>query len=280
MKPLHFLLASLVLSVAAARLPAQTDTPVVVAPGVTGAWLRPAGPWDGRAVFFYHGLADDMDGAGDLTKSMARALASQGIASLRINFRGEGDRKRTDIQSTFDTRIADAEAAYQFALKQPGVSPRHLGAIGWSLGAATAIRVAGLHPGWFRTLVVLSSPSGDFYAYLAATPAGVQALKSGVGSTEAPGWKTYTTTRAFYESFRGVDLCRALRPYKGAFLTVRGTDDFLPHDDEALVKAATGPRSEAVLIGGADHIFRVFDRNAGLAERATGLAAQWLKETL
>jgi pimeloyl-ACP methyl ester carboxylesterase len=256
-----------------------TDTPIVITPELKGAWMSPEGPQDGRVVLMLHGFADDMDGAGDLTKHFAEDLAAHGIASARINFRGEGDRKRTVIESTFDTRIEDTEAAYAWLLKQPGVKPERIGVLGWSLGAATEIEVLGRHPSWFRTGAVWSSPCGDLEKVMLGLPGSQQALKDGV-TTQDAGWKKITTYRAFYLSFHGIDLDKSLAKYPGAFLSVHGSLDFLPDPGVELMKAAAGQPAEAVTIGGADHTFSVFDTTKQHAARLREITLAWYQRTL
>ena len=256
------------------------ETRVEISPELKGAWLVPDAGWDGRTVLLFHGMASDMDDAGGLLKRLAERLAARGIASLRINFRGEGDALRTDLESTFETRLEDAAAVLAYVRQQPSVDPRHVGVMGFSLGASTAIETSARHPDWFRTMAVWSSPSGDQFTQMTLSETAQKALRDGEATEEIPGWKKLTTKRAFYESFRGIDLDVSLAKYPGAFFSLRGSEDFLPQHEAEFMRIAKGRPAEAVVIGGASHIFNVFEPDLGLAERALNLTVAWFERTL
>jgi len=259
---------------------AAADQPVEVSAGLNGAWNKPGNHWNGQAVLLFHGFAQDRDEVGFLFKELAERLSKEGVASLRINFRGEGDRNRTNIESTFNTRLEDAATAYGFLLHQPGVKKDRIGAVGFSLGASTAIETGGRHPDWFRTIALWSSPSGDAFQSIANSDQAKAALRDGVGRQEVPGWKTIITHREFYESFRGIDLDQSIARFPGAVLSIRGSEDFLPRRDVELLNRAPGRPREAVVLGGADHIFKVFQPELGYGQRVLDLTSAWLQRTL
>jgi hypothetical protein len=61
---------------------------------------------------------------------------------------------------------------------------------------------------------------------------------------------------------------------------VRGSGDFLPQHEAVFMKLAPGKPTEAVVLGGADHIFNVFQPELGHAKRVVELTVAWFERTL
>jgi len=210
----------------------------------------------GRAVLLLHGFNGTMDEVGNLYADLAAELGRRGIASLRFNYSGEGERVDFIVTSTLDSRIRETELAYAYLKKR--LPDDRIGVNGFSLGGLTAMVVAGQHPDWFDTMVLWSAAEGmgshndPVYAKAAQ-----KAVREGRAAYQD--WTRITLTRDFVVSFAAVSASHWLPAYPGAFFAIRGTRDFLaPMEREWLGMVSTDSKS-SLLIGGADHIFNVLE---------------------
>ncbi|MCB1122386.1 MAG: alpha/beta hydrolase [Verrucomicrobiae bacterium] len=253
---------------------------VDVTPDVAGKLVTPEGT--SRAVLIFHGFNDHMDGVGDLQKQLAHALGEAGIGSLRIDFRGEGARNNNVITSTRESRLQDAESAYQFIRKAfPGAK---LGVSGWSLGGSTTILMIGTHPDWVESVVLWSSGGSNSRDQLGSAhdKSRAETIKQVLteGSAVMETWTKITYTRENYISWIGFEYEDYLPKYKGAFLGIRGTEDFLPLYEPDWMKILPGGPKAYHVLGGADHIFNVLEPEKSQGDAVVKQTVDWFKETL
>ena len=257
---------------------AVVETPVSINSDVMGKLALPAGSPPHQAVLLLHGWNGSMDEVGNLFADLAQALADRGIASLRFDFSGEGERVDYVVTSTLESRIAESKAA--FAALRNAVADARYGVVGFSLGGLTAMEVVGEHPNWFQSMVLWSAAQemnmpGDA-AYREAFRT---AIEEGQGVYQT--WAKITLTRPFLLSFIGVNAGRHLATYPGALLSIRGDGDYLPSHDRAWLQSAPTRDKSFLLIGGADHIFNVLDQpRPNYGARVVRATADWFQRTL
>jgi uncharacterized protein len=268
------------LAVGVTNATATTEQDVQVAEGVAGKLLLPeVGKQADRVVLLYHGWTGNMDEVGDLYKRLANDLGDAGIASLRIDFRGEGERNDHRLTSTFATRIEDGEAALAFVQKE--LPKAKVGIVGFSLGGATALAVTGRNPEAITTLVLWSS-SGNLGIDFFGDPAMLNGQKEAIenGESVIQSWSELTLTREHLMGFIGYDLLGPMKAYKGALFALRGTEDFLSRYEDQFLEAASGWREEYLIVSGADHIFGALDPGSILDDRLIAETLEFIEETL
>lgn len=142
------------------------DAEIPLADGLTlrGTLQRPAADASAPGALLVNGsgpLDRDSNMPGqrlDIAPAIARTLADRGIASLRYDKRGTGSSGGNYLTTGFHTETADAARALAALAKADGIDPTRLLAIGHSVGATIAIRLASTTP-TLAGLILLSAPT-------------------------------------------------------------------------------------------------------------------------
>jgi uncharacterized protein len=203
------------------------------------------------AAIFFHGFTGDRMESHWIFIKCCRALAREGIASLRFDFYGSGESEGTFHEATLQSEIADARAASRFMQRQKGIDPARLGLCGLSLGGCVAACVA--RAANAKALVLWSA---------VAHPAILQQLSKKLGnpSPSHPGDFEYDAreiSARFLKDAAKVDPLSAIRRFAKPTLIVHpGKDDAVPPSHAAdFLQASSAKIKEKVIIPGADHTY-------------------------
>lgn len=231
-----------------------TKVPATIAVPTT----TPAGGCAG--VVMLHGTGSNRDEAGNGYKTAAPILAAQyGIATIRIDFRGNGDSKADYTQYTFKTAVEDAVAAAKYLGGLDNVNAGKLGVMGWSQGGTDALLAAGQHPETFKCVVTWSG-APDLSSML--TDANYAAAQKDGYFVMKFDWRTdLKVGLQWCEDVKNTDVLKVFKNgYKGPVLAIAGKKDtdVDPACSTKIVAASTNIASAAHLIDGADHTFNVF----------------------
>ena len=236
-------------------------------------------------VVMVHGWSGVLDEVGDLYARQASQLADRGISSIRMQIQGEGDAlgQGRPMDSTFASRVADSLAGYRWVRQhQPEAV---IGLLGFSYGGSTVMRLATLPEVNAVSMVLWSSAVNPLDILRGdARASGIKAaLKNGVGTWNA--WVPIEVTRRHVLGMLGEPILSEFGGYRGALLTLRGSEDYLPQADQAILDASGASIGTSVVIQGADHIFNVVAPDQKLADqhyaiRVLDATTDWFAETL
>lgn len=246
--------------------------------GIVGTVVEPQAEGPVPAVLMLHGFASVRDEVGNMYKNLAAALGEEGIASLRIDFRGWGESAGNMVDSTVQGQVEDAATAYNYLIAQPFVDASRIGLIGFSLGGSIAIFTAGEHPDWYQSMVLWSSGTdlpGIFLEELGQENFDKAAADGQV--TIDLGWREVTLGAGFFTSLSQYDAEAEFVKYQGSFLVVAGTEDFSGGYLDWYLDNAQGSLRAAYLVPGADHIYGVLTEDQTMANLVIQRTAEWFK---
>ena len=236
-------------------------------------------------VVMVHGWSGVLDEVGDLYARQASQLADRGLSSIRMQIQGEGDAlgQGRPMDSTFASRVADSLAGYRWVRQHQAEAV--IGLLGFSYGGPTVMRLTTLPEVNAVSMVLWSSAVNPLDILRGdARASGIKAaLKNGVGTWNA--WMPIEVTRRHVLGMLGERILSEFGGYKGALLTLRGSEDYLPQADQAILDASGASIGTSVVIQGADHIFNVVAPDQKLADqhyaiRVLDATTDWFAETL
>jgi uncharacterized protein len=247
-------------------------------PNARGKLLRgmlhhPAGTRGrGPGVVFFHGFTGDRMESHWIFIKCARALASEGIASLRFDFFGSGESEGSFHEATLQTEIADARAAVRFMQRQKGIDPARLGLCGLSLGGCVAACVASTAKA--KALVLWSA---------VAHPAILQTLSKELGTPSSNNANDFEydareISARFLKDAARVDPLSAIRRFASPTLIIHpGKDETVPQSHAAdFLEASRAGIKEKVIVPGADHTFT----SIAWESAVIGLSVEWFRRHL
>jgi pimeloyl-ACP methyl ester carboxylesterase len=198
-------------------------------------------------------------------KRLSRIMAEQGIASLRVDFRGSGESDGDYSMTSFSTQISDTMAALDYITRtlKHQVNSRSIGIFGFSQGGLVGSTVAARDKR-VDSVVLWSSPSHPPHCYeeLLLREGVKQGLALPEGGTITLGlylngqylnWDV-TLGKEFFEDLFNVNPLAEIRKYKGPMMIVAGQNDIIvwpqPISSQSYLKYHDGYEKLVVLNAG------------------------------
>jgi len=251
---------------------------------VVGTLNLPDGVKKPPAVLLLHsfgGSRDEIKIAGvneGIYARAARMWAQQGIASLRIDYRFNGDSDGTFADSTLDAHVADGLAALDYLAKSGRVDAHRLALVGWSMSGAVGSAVAG-RTDHCLDAVALWNPATNMpasFAMLFGPDKMKEGLKSGDKpvTLKMPSDNEVQLKSGFFVSLFTLNAAAEIARYNGPlFVAVGTTDDIVfpqPALGQSLINYHHGEGE--LFVRPMDHFFNAFQNEKQVDEliSATG----------
>ncbi len=171
----------------------------------------------GDIVVFFHGFTGNKTEHDGHFRNLARHLEYYGIASLRMDFSGNGESDGEFYDFTYDTMLPEALQMVEYAKSVEGF--KRLILLGFSMGGAVASTVSSLIPDDIYK-IILWSPAGDMGERIVKR---YETLEKNERENVMLG--VFEMSKAMYESAKKWDPMAGIEKFKGEVLIVHGRCD-------------------------------------------------------
>jgi dipeptidyl aminopeptidase/acylaminoacyl peptidase len=249
-----------------------------VVPGILALPSKASASRTYPAVLMLHGSWSSKNEVGNMYLQLARALAAKGYASLRIDFEGSGDSKRTYRDLTYDGSVADAHAAFEWLLARKDIIDARVGVIGFSRGSFIGASLVGTE----SRVAAFASWSGALYNGIADDESLAKSEANGGHIVMDLGWTKIDVGSDYFKTMAAATPMDDFSAFAKPLLLVAGASDDVV-DPMVSRKAVSAVKSNDVtlrILPGADHIYRVLDADQSIANACIKLTADWFAAKL
>ena len=205
-------------------------------------------------VVMLHGTGSNRDEAGMGYALAAPRMAADGIATLRIDFMGNGDSTASYRDYNYTSAVIDAKAAADYLAGLETVDGGNLGVMGWSQGGTDALLAAEAHPDTFQAVVTWSGAlelnGASLFAGTSFEDAYAQAKKEGFYTMTFDWREPLELGERWFQEVAETNILKVTADIKAPILAINGTDDTTVTPDNALYQTvdATAAFFQAQLI--------------------------------
>ncbi len=253
---------------------------------VPGTLTLPAEASGAPAVVMLHGTGTSRNESGNAFARLAKSLAADGIASLRIDFMGCGASTANNADFCPSSAIIDAKASADYLASLKEVDGSAIGVVGWSQGGMDALLSAAAHPDTFKAVTTwagaISMDGAGIFGDVSFAEAYETAKEK--GEAIAPRWSgepMHVGVR-WFEEVQSMDTLAKIAKYPGPILAVHGVDDSTvpPESAEQIAKASPNSASRTHMVEDCEHTFNVFAEDTATMDGVIAVTGEYFLEHL
>ena len=243
-------------------------------------------------VVLVHGHGGTRQENGAFTE-LASMLADLGIASVRMDFPGCGDSTEAFTHNNITSMLRDVDAAFEFAVAQPGIDKGRVGILGYSMGGRLAMLTIGDKPA-YRAAVLWAPVALNGGKPMVEYFGGREKYETIRNEAQTKGHVTFTAPwgqeqqlgEKFFDDLERSEPLDAIARYTGDLLVLHGSADQAIHVDNGRIASQAAlltASAELKIIRGAGHGFGFFGDQPDVRAEVLGatvdfFAAQLLRD--